>query len=200
MWSLQPARFPAGLTYRRTESGGERGCCQCFHSYPCRFLPFLCWNPWAMSVTLLYHPWIISPIFWGSLYWYESSGLLANVKGSEIPQDLRGFFTCQYEQCKEKLLLTSVSETYRNIPAHTSRAWKLPYFTTDGERTIFFVYAVNICSFSCILSHAVYLLQTQIWVRDFSKIQRRTYRFATDTNTWVLLQEFKTEQQKQSQG
>lgn len=41
----------------------ERGCCQCFHTHPCRFLHFLSWPPWALTVTLLYHPWIINPFF-----------------------------------------------------------------------------------------------------------------------------------------
>lgn len=46
----------------------ERGCCQCFHTHPCRFLYFLSWPPWALTVTLLYHPWIINPFLKSPLW------------------------------------------------------------------------------------------------------------------------------------
>lgn len=50
-------------------SEGVRGYRQCFHTHPFRFLSLLNWTPWATTVTLFYHPWIINPFFWGIPQW-----------------------------------------------------------------------------------------------------------------------------------
>lgn len=108
---------------------GERGSRQCFHTHPCRFFSFLSRPPWALTVTLLYHPWIINPFLKSPLWVQELWALLFSYWWVARTQILGNFSALYVSNVSRKLHLTSTQETYQNMPARAGGAWKQPCFS-----------------------------------------------------------------------
>lgn len=125
VWSFQPVWFPSASKIAKDGElkEGERGCCRCgvffssLHSYSCRFHSLLSRTPWALTLTLLYHPWIINSHFWRALYGCESSGLSSLILESGKSRDPWEYHCPPHWPRRGKLCLTSARE---NLPEHTS--------------------------------------------------------------------------------
>lgn len=130
VWSFQSVWFPMGLKERRMERvwrEWEWRSCQCFHTHLCRFFSFLSWPPWALTVTLLYHPWIINP-FLKSPLWVQGLWVLISywLMGGKKTQILGNFTALCISYVRRNFIWPQLHKLYQNMPALSSGAWKQP--------------------------------------------------------------------------